>query len=687
MKLFDTIIEKFTNKNKITELEEKIVEQTEVISKSLNSSLAGIVDGQWVELNKRSINNPFNKHYTIFRGVQMSANNIATVPMNLYRGDTILQPEASLPGGFNIYQPNPTQAFNELLYQGLVYFFYRGEMFIHIRQKTEQNPFFSLEVLNPKHMVLQKDGTWKWDSRLIIPPEQLIYTKIFDPDSDRGLSPFDVIKQGLKSDLSAEEFNATFFKNFGQIGGTLQDKDGTASSDEMKRVTQQFNTAHGGVGNAHKTLGLPSGITFEEGKHSMKDMEFQEGRKNFRDESLANQGIHKALLGVTDSMNRSTNEEAYRQLWKITLKPVALQTQDKINQHLFKRYFPGYRLLFDFSDVDALKENEEVKIKNAEAYKRMGYSLNEVNEYFDLGMEVITDPIGDMRLVPSNMIPVDDYFIGDTETTPAKDIGDKIFNILNEEEVEQKGIVDKSRRSRNYARKYNKLQRSEEKKIHGKIGKYFANQLGKVISVIRKQGIDNTTVLLSAIMNLLNKENQVLIDTMRPVYQDGSSQAAMFARTTTNVKKSIDKDFTDHIDEVVESMVNKIVGINNSTYKLIRNDIKASIVAEESMGQITKKMTDIYKFNSSRSRTIARTESAAVISRSTDKVYRDNEVKKKEWISNMDSETRDTHAANHSEGVVLYDYIYSNGQQFPSDGGGGAGENINCRCTFAPVIE
>ena len=62
----------------------------------------------------------------------------------------------------------------------------------------------------------------------------------------------------------------------------------------MKKVTEQFNALHGGSKNAHKTLGLPGGIEHKEPKNSMKDMEFREGRKDFRDESLANQGIHKA---------------------------------------------------------------------------------------------------------------------------------------------------------------------------------------------------------------------------------------------------------------------------------------------------------------------------------------------------------------------------------------------------------
>ena len=80
------------------------------------------------------------------------------------------------------------------MYQGLIYFFYRGEYMIYIKPKSDTNPFFSLAVLNPVKMVPQQDDTWKYDNKVIITNEELIYTKIFNPDGKRGLSPFEVIE-------------------------------------------------------------------------------------------------------------------------------------------------------------------------------------------------------------------------------------------------------------------------------------------------------------------------------------------------------------------------------------------------------------------------------------------------------------------------------------------------------------
>lgn len=687
MKLIDNLIDRFSNRKEIEEIESKLIEQGNIIEKTASDILLGVENGSYVEWNiNTSTKNPFSKHYTIYRGVTLSANNISSVPMELYRGENLLQPDFILPGGFNFQQPNPQQSLKELLYQGLVYLFYRGELFYHIISKSEDNPFFSLEVLDPNLMVKQKDGSWRWNNRIVITNEQLIYTKIFNPDSDRGLSPFEVIKEGLQSDLSAEEYNAKYFKNAGTIGGTLSDTKGTASDKQMETATKQFNQLHGGSKNAHKTAGLPAGIKYDESKHSKRDMEFGSGRKDFRDESLASQGIHKALLGVTDSVDRAVNKEAMRQLWQLTLKPSALQVQEKLNQQLFKRYFPGYRCKFNFNDVDALKDNEESKLLQAKGLRELGYTINEINEKLDMGMEEITEPVGDMRLVPSNFIPVDDLYILDDNNSKivsnSDKTMDKIVKILDEEETIEKSRSNRT--SRNYVRLHNKLQRVIDRNIAKNIGRYFSKQLGKVIKILRKEGIDNTTVLLSMIHNLINEEKVLLMDTMRPVFKDGSAQAAKFAKQAINTDKGVEDEA--YIDDVVESMTIGIAGINNNTYKLIRNQVKEGILAGESLDKIGKRITSIYKFNSSRVKLISRTESNMLIGRSTDAVYRANNIKKKEWVGNLDEATRDTHAENISIGPVPYDHVYSNGMSFPGDSGP-ASEVCNCRCTSIPIVE
>ncbi len=196
-----------------------------------------------------------------------------------------------------------------------------------------------------------------------------------------------------------------------------------------------------------------------------------------------------------------------------------------------------------------------------------------------------------------------------------------------------------------------------------------------------KSSVD-INVVLSEIQNQLTENKLMLQTTMRPIYETGSLAADKLAISSVSVEA-----VGIASEAVVGSLTNEITQISNHTYRLIRTQIKAGVNAGNTIDEIAKKVTSVYKMQSSRARTIARTEAGSVIHQTTDERYKDAGVEKKRWLSSGDGETRETHSDNDSRGVVDYNYTYSNGQQFPNDGNGGGGENINCRCTYIGVME
>jgi len=400
---------------------------------------------------------------------------------------------------------------------------------------------------------------------------------------------------------------------------------------------------------------------------------------------LATLGIHKALFGITDQVNRSVAEEATRQLWVFTLKPKSIRIQEKINQTLFRHYFPGYEAYFDFSGITELQENFESILTQAKALRELGYTLNEVNEYFDLGMDEVTDTIGNTRFVPSSLIPFDAY--EETPEPPAKNSpadedSTKAYKALDEL-LEPNRI---SKASKNYLNKFLLLQRKEETAFYKKIRKHFSEELGKVMSVVLRQKSIKTTVdintILAEIQTLLSNNKVNIADTLDPLYTWGSELADRLAVDTVGASA-----IPAASPLVVEQLVNRIQDISKHTYRLIRTQVKTGVDAGETMDEIADRIRAVYKFNASRARTIARTETQSVINRTTDERYKKEGVQKKQWLSAGDSSVRPTHVDNNNTGVVAYNYKYSNGQQFPGDGRGGASENCNCRCCIAPIIE
>ena len=545
----------------------------------------------------------------------------------------------------------------------------------------DDSEFRTLEPVNPKLMQKKKDGTWRWDNKQTILPNELVYVKLFNPDGERGLGPVDVVKQEISNDLQASDYSTKFFENFAQLGGTLRDENGRITAPEMTKLVSDFNAAHSGANNSHKVLGLPKGVQYDEAKQTMKEMEFLDSRKDIRDRILATLGIHKALFGVTDQVNRSVAEEATRQLWMQTLKPKAIAIQQKFNQQFFRKYYPGYRIEFDFTGIDALKESMLGLLDQAIKLRNLGYTINEVNTHLNLGMEDVDDTLGDLRLIPSNLIPVDDMILDDSDTksVDTKDIDttiDKIDKILNNTETKN---------ADQYKRKYNLVQRKSEKTFAAKLKGYFAKELGLILGIVNTstKATKDINTLLSEIQNLLNtEEKERLYKLLLPLYEGTSLDGDKLALTTLELDKVPVVNTVLAID-----MANKIKDINVYTYKLLRGQIKEGIDAGETITQIEKRVIKVYKFNSSRARTIARTESSNTVNRTTAARYEKQGVKKKRWLSSGDASVRPAHGSNAAKGVQDWDYVYSGGLKFPGDPVGGASQVVNCRCTLMAVVD
>lgn len=656
---------------------------SKIITKSLNSSLSGIVGNQWRTLLLKKQDNAYSTNYIIHRCINILAENGASLPMRLYHNDKLMEEGFIIPqhGRFNIQQPHPKMSMNQLIYEGLVYKYYRGEFMIFIDIEGR----LTLESVNPSLMKIKtKDkmgniSVWRWNRKLDIKVEELIYDKIFNPDGLRGISLVDIVEDELINDLAAQQYNTKFFENFARIGGTLYDKNGEITPTQMETLVKEFNQTHQSSEEAYKTLGLPQGIEYKEFAQTMKEMEFLESRKDIRDRILSLFGIHKSVFGVTDNVDRAVADAAKSSLWTETLRPTMLGIQECFNTQLFNPYFPGYKCKFDFSDVAVLQESQTEILSRAKTLHELGYTTNEINQLLRLGMDDITDLVGEMRFVPQALIPVDELISEPISEPPDKKVVnivnniDKAITILDETETKTKSNTI-------YRNKYNKLRRSAEKQIFSKLGRFFSKQLGKVLSTIKtNKSIDkiNETAILTAIKNLLETEKDVMVEFVKPLYEDGSLTASKLALNTLKIKE-IPK-ISQH---AVDSGLSRIRGINNYTYKLIRKQIKEAIAGGETINQMSKRMQNVYKFNKSRARTIARTESGSIMNTTAHDTYIKHGVEKHTWTGGE----RESHAAQ--DGITIaMGKPFPNGQIYPGDGTMGPGENVNCRCTVAPHVK
>lgn len=631
----------------------------------------------------------YNSHFAIQKCIQLKSNLVAQVPMKLFQGEQEMDFDSDLKlyggGKINLKYPALDMSWNELLRICLIFYYYRGEMFIKVNREDNY-----IKPLNPIGMrrINNKSDDWTYDIGAVterIDSDELIYIKQLNPDTydkdARGNGLMHIIDNELENDLHALRYSNSFWKNFTIVGGRFQVREGAKITPKMLQAfIADWNLKNRGTENSGKTEGIPKGLEYIEPKHSINDSDLLPLRKDTTERILAAQGVHKSLLGFTDQVNRSVAEESIRQLWKLNLHPDAIMLQEKLNQQLMRNFLPGYRIEFDFSQIPELQSINSELFEQAKKLRELGYTTSEINVRLGLGFDDNDDEVLNTRFVPNNIIPYSMYTEQEPEPEPKK-----TFNL--EDLIPNKSIeVGMTKTPAGlYINKYNLLLAKSAKPIISKVGKVFSKQLVDISKLLysSKKAIEiDINKFLKDLKKYLEKNKEYIGDKLNPIYETVSKEADKLALSYIKLAE----DPISYAD-VTGKMINRIKGINDTTYNIIKANISGLVEEGATIDELADSLKGIIKDNAARRRIIARTESAGLINQSTDKRYRDYGIKKKEWHTVGDHVTRDSHATNQSAGKVKYEHVYANGQKFPNDGVGGASENVNCRCCLLPVIE
>lgn len=147
-------------------------------------------------------------------------------------------------------------------------------------------------------------------------------------------------------------------------------------------------------------------------KLSHKDMEFQATRASVADSVRTAYRASKTALGMTEDINRATALVMKRQHWEGVLIPQATYAEDLLDSRLFTRPRDLIWGCFDFSTVEALREDLADRVDVAKGLAAVGWTAREINNRLELGGE--EKPWWDTWYRPANVVPVNG-----AEATPA----------------------------------------------------------------------------------------------------------------------------------------------------------------------------------------------------------------------------------------------------------------------------
>lgn len=506
----------------------------------------------------------------------------------------------------------------------------------------------------------------------------------------------------ISNKLNALEYNKQFFKNGASPEMVFLDKPDIGmgmTPEQREQFMKSWREEHKGKENAHKQAVLPPGIEPMVIGSSLKDMLFGEMQRLDREQIYGFLQIPPSEAGIYEYANYANALIQKKTFWENNLIPKKRMIETNLNrQIIWPQWGPEYRVEFDVSEVAALQEDKQIQATaNATLYNAGIIKLNEARQR--VGEEPIDG--GDI-FKPA---PVNPFSLFEPNSS-----GDGGKNELVLTSLGTKAIKSPSPRESKWM-VFDEKARREEPAYIKTINRFFNNQLSRVLSALNVSSAHGHTYDSWLCKMHYYKETppDKLPDDVRRFFDITAEDTALGNMIGPLVRKTIsdsgssffreyniDLDFNVNNERVltmVNTLTNRIKSINDTSYDYLRAMLEEAYQENWTLSKLEKEIRLQYRnwtngtaTTEARANMIARTETAAAVNGGALIGYQQGGVEKKEWLSSIDSATRDSHAELDGMQVGINER-FANGLDYPGDPGGPPGEVINCRCTMIPVME
>jgi phage portal protein BeeE len=160
------------------------------------------------------------------------------------------------------------------------------------------------------------------------------------------------------------------------ISGTLETEQ-DMSADKAATVREVFERKYAGSSQAHRIMVLHSGLKFNPTTFAHTDIGFIDQLKLTKEDIALAFGIPEELLGAK-SANFAALREKRRVFWEDTIKARTRRIEAVMNSSVLPMLAPELVAYYDFSDVEALRQDQAQLVKTAkEAVASGTMTINE----------------------------------------------------------------------------------------------------------------------------------------------------------------------------------------------------------------------------------------------------------------------------------------------------------------------
>lgn len=602
---------------------------------------------------------------------------------------------------------NPYQSLREARIIRDLHLELAGMAFEAIFTSDDRNHKFEFYILRPDRVkvVSNQFGLPKWyvysdknGAEHNIDPRDIIVHKRPNPaDWTSGVSPLQASRYEHNTSEFMSRFNMNFFGNNARPEGFLVSEG--IKEKERKRLEKLLKEKYGGVDNAGKIGIINRILQWVPLTTQGKDLDYNVGRKQLRDDILALHRVPRELVTVSESTFANATE-AQRIFQRYTIKPLLLNEQEVLNSQLIPKYYssnPNKAKDLFFEAPDPVESDEKATaettsllftsglIKRDEARKANGYpTLNDEygEEFYRPAPSVLQAPTGPQNETPDGQ---------DTE-----DAAD------DSEDSAGKAITGKSSDDDRDALKQFFYEKSLEQEVDYQTTaeQFFSSQRMRVLKGLQakytKGGKKSARKVKDFTVDI-NEEEEILLTIA--AFEEVTRRTAIANLQVTNsflpASRKLTKAALDQLTINLEYFAREITQTTLADLKaLLATGIEQNISTADLAGRISDMFRD-YTVprgdKTPRTATIARTEVNSIKGLVQRDVFdNDPTLAGSEWLSaKIPGVTRDDHWNADGQVREVGKPFEVGGEQlrYPGDRVGSAKNTINCLCSLIPVIK
>lgn len=539
------------------------------------------------------------------------------------------------------------------------------------------------------------------------PVDEIIHFKNPNPvNIFEGESDIACLMDIIRASMFSEKWNANFFYNSARPDGILT-TDGKVGKQDKDELSEKWQQKYGGYANAHKVAVLGGGLKFQDITRKHTEMGFDKLRTSNRDDLFMTLGVNKAVMGITDDVNRANAETGVYVFMSETIEPIFRAWVEKLNLSLIPDFGDDLYLWFK----DPTPEDEKALDEHHDVALNKWLTVNEIRD--ERGLTTVEG--GDVLYQNSGVVPLGQG--GMQEGT------EKLFvKLVTRKQKRLKNLYKKALRINRFARfkddifrdvtevvkkaetkaEYTEVEKELLwKQFDVRLQKYedrwkvmqeilFEKQTSRIVKQLKEKDFNGK--IKSGDIDIVDweKENKIFEKKAKPVILEIVNESGEIAMS------QVGKYYFDVADKVTAEWIEKkaitfAVEVNNTTKERLRKSLTEGLLEGEGITGLAKRVRQVMRGRIvSSAETIARTETLMSANAGTQFGYEQSGVvEKKEWLAVRDGKTRDTHASVDGKVVKLDGYFIVGGSKlkFPGDPNGSLNEIINCRCTTLAVIK